>query len=226
LAGIAYVPMFADQSITVGCRVPAATRRSLQTLAIANGVNVTDLLRRLIDGALADVPVALQPPPEPLPPPPDPTAAIDALRCDVAGLRSAVAELTTLVRTMATTPMAAPALTLNVPGLDAVGALAQRHMAAADAAVAASDYRRTLALLTSMRNRDADLTVRVVDDTTIWAWKRGLGNAKRAADWLDGLADNLGFDPRPFIAITPDARDADMGYLVTGTPPPPAAAGA
>ena len=136
LGGIASTLVNAH-TFTVGTRLSLAKHDGLRLLAMANGVNVSDLLRSLVDAALDGTTPTLAAPVAPAPAAPvvdlsGLTAAIDAMRHEMADLRSAVAEL------RCPAPAAAP-LTLNIPQLDGLNALASRH-----AAVAAAADTRTL----------------------------------------------------------------------------------
>ena len=213
-----------ETTTTVGCRLTWRKRDALHTLALANNSNVTDLLRTLVDGALAETGVDLT---APVPEPEDQTPALlGSLTSQVADLQEQVGNLTALVRELVTTPApapAAPALTLNVPGLAPVSELAQRQLDAqkhheqleqqrADALWA--EHERVEAekakprLLAELRKQQKQgLTVSEVGyDGKVWVWRKGLGSETRRAEWLHALGNRCGCDPTHLVEVSPDAR--------------------
>lgn len=133
LSGIAQKPMN-SHTVTVGTRLSLAKHDGLRLLAMANDTNVSDLLRTLIDAALADTtPTLVAPTPAPTAPAPDLSdlvATMDAMRVELANLRAVVSELRV--------PAPAAPLTIAIPQLDGLNALATQHADAAAAAAAAA----------------------------------------------------------------------------------------
>ena len=200
-----------DATTTVGCRLTWRKRDALHTLALANNSSITDLLRKLVDGALTETGVDLTAP-TPAPPAEEPTQLV-TMSADLAALRQEVSQLTALVGRLVATPPApqpAPAFTLNVPGLAPIGALAERQMAALDQ----QQQLRNKELLEAELLRDRGLTVGRGPDGLAWVWRKGLGNSDIRDKWLKELERDCGCDPRPYLEITPEARD--LPPLATG----------